>query len=459
MDTPRTRYAVTADGANIAYSTCGVGPIDILVVHPWLSHLEVYWEWPGYGRFIRGLADGARVILFDKRGVGLSDPIVRTPDLETRMEDAHAVLDAVGSTRTSIFGWGEGAALAAMFAATYPDRCAALILYSPHMRMRPAPDFPWADDEETFLRRDDAMIDAWGDESRAEVFLREGCAIDDPADLRDEDLRRWSAKLQRYACSPGAFRTYERVFLETDARGVLPSIHVPTLVLSQDPPDERPADEHSSDWPVAQDVASRIAGARLEGLGRRHWVVWMGDAEEFGRRTHAFLEPLRREEAELDRILATVLFTDVVDSTATAAVMGDEKWRELLAEHDRIAKGLIGRYRGTYQKSTGDGLMATFDGPARAVRCAQAFVEAVKPLGIEVRTGAHTGEVTFGDNDLTGIGVHVAARVAALAGTSEVWASSTVKDLTAGSGLTYEDAGEHELKGVPDRWHLYRVTA
>jgi class 3 adenylate cyclase len=253
----------------------------------------------------------------------------------------------------------------------------------------------------------------------------------------------------RNAASRGDALVHERVFQGTDFRPILPSIHVPTVILHRQ-------DEwmQSAEWMITQ-----IPGARLVRLPEdRDFPPFLGDTANNLRAVEEFIATIHQEQAELDRVLATVLFTDIVDSTSTAAVMGDAKWRALVDDHDRIAKGLIGRYRGEYRKSTGDGLMATFDGPARAVRCAQAFVEAVKPLGIEVRTGAHTGEITFGENDLAGIGVHVAARVAGLAGTSEVWASSTVKDLTAGSGLTFEDAGEHELKGVPDTWHLYRVV-
>jgi class 3 adenylate cyclase len=272
---------------------------------------------------------------------------------------------------------------------------------------------------------------------------------DDPP--TDVAFSMWDTKLGRFAATPTSVAALERAWFETDVRDIVRTIQVPTLILSKT----------ESGWAnaeIARNVAARIPGAHVAEIEGREGVVWVEDPEPYVGAMERFLASVRDEEAELDRVLATVLFTDIVDSTSTAAVMGDAKWRALMDEHDRIAKGLIGRYRGEYRKSTGDGLMATFDGPARAVRCAQAFVEAVKPLGIEVRTGAHTGEVTFGENDLAGIGVHVAARVAGLAGTSEVWASSTVKDLTAGSGLTFEDAGEHELKGVPDRWRIFAAV-
>jgi class 3 adenylate cyclase len=362
------------------------------------------------------------------------------------MDDLRAVLDTAGSERTLLWGAGpDGGALCAMFAATYPERVVALAFWNGRARTAWAPDYPWGMRPDEMERMDAHWAEIWGLEEHAAELMREAGA---PSIVDDPDAVRWSAKVCRHMAAPGDLLEFNRMWNEIDFRAILPSIHVPTINVFT-------ANEEDGD---ARQMASQIPGARISELPSfGDMPPWPRNSEAAVAALRSFLSSVREEEAELDRVLATVLFTDIVDSTSTAAVMGDAKWRTLVDEHDRIAKGLIGRYRGEYRKSTGDGLMATFDGPVRAVRCAQAFVEAVKPLGIEVRTGAHTGEITFGENDLAGIGVHVAARVAAMAGTSEVWASSTVKDLTAGSGLTFEDAGEHELKGVPDTWHLYKV--
>ena len=448
MDVPQTRYATARDGTSIAFATIGTGPVDILVSHPGISHLEVYWEWPGYGRFVRGLADGGRVILFDKRGVGMSGPTLRDPDLETRVGDIIAVLDEVGSAGAVLFGWGEGAAAAAMLAATNPERIEALVLYAPAVRFLAAPDFPGAD--RAVLEDDDRrLVASWGDEAAVDFFLHSYCGIRDEALIADPAMRRWGARIQRFACSPDAYLAFDRVFMETDARAILPAVRVPTLVLE--------ASCHAPD-PWSREVAARVTGAHFETIERPQWPVWVDASEAFGARVRRFLVELRREEADLDRVLATVLVTDIVDSTRTAAELGDARWRELVNEHDRIARATVARYRGEYVDSRGDGMLATFDGPARAVRCARALAEALRPLGVEVRAGAHIGEVERVDHGIAGLALHTAARVAARAGAGEVWTSSTVKDLTAGSGLLFEDAGDHELKGVPGRWRLYRVV-
>ena len=448
MEVPKTRYARSADGTFIAYQVFGSGP-DLLVAWPWISHLELFWEDPDVGRWLRSLATFARVISLDQRGIGLSDRMTQVIDLETKVDDVRAVLDAAGSERPTLYGQGlDGGAICAMFAATYPERTAGLLLWRGQAAGRPSRDYPWGTTHEEDAAFDRLVEEVWGDDDSSAPLLAD---MGGPTSASDPmAVRRW-ARTMRNAASRGDALVHGQVYSETDFRSVLPSIHVPTRILLPYPDD----DFSSAEW-----MATRISGAEIVRLAPQpDHPPYLAPNDDNIDAVREFLVTIHEEEAELDRVLATVLFTDIVDSTATAAVMGDAKWRGLLAEHDRIAKGLIARYRGTYRKSTGDGLMATFDGPARAVRCAQGFVEAVRRLGIEVRTGAHTGEVTFGEDDLSGIGVHVAARVAALAGTSEVWASSTVKDLTAGSGLAFEDAGEHELKGVPDRWHLYRVVS
>jgi len=451
VDAPKTRYARSQDGAYIAYQVFGEGAVDLLWISPWFSHLEVMWEHPPIARFHREMATFARVILLDQRGIGLSDRSKGLPDLETRMDDLRAVLDAVGSERTVLWGAGaDGGALCAMYAATYPERVTALAFWNAKAKALRSSDYPFGDTQDEEDRFSALIAAGWGLEERtAEIMIAAGA----PSLAADPDIIRWAAKANRRMGSPGDVLTFDQMYSQIDFRAICPSIHVPTVCIFTDDP------EGPERTGACEDLAARIHGARIVKLPRADdFPPWPTNIEPAVGALREFVQGIRDEEAEFDRVLATVLFTDIVDSTATAAVMGDAKWRALIDQHDRLAKALISRYRGTYHKSTGDGLMATFDGPARAVRCAQAFVEAVKPLGIEVRTGAHTGEITHGKNDLAGLGVHVAARVAALAGTSEVWASSTVEDLTAGSGLSFEDAGEHELKGVPDRWHLYKVV-
>ena len=442
METPTTRYARSPDGTFIAYSVSGDGPVDLVVVGGYTTHLELTWQDAPMALTLQSWGRVGRVIMFDKRGCGLSDRTSPLTDLDTRAQDLLAVMDAAGSERAILVGEHEGGALTAFVAATYPERVRGLVWWGGQAKNALAPDNPDGVSEEE-QRASLADIERrWGTMEFTRDFMRADHSeelVDDQAFM--EEMARWF----RFSASPAEAMRFDQMWWETDVRSALPLIQVPTLIVTPAYMQER-----------AATTTAAIAGADLQVLEGTSNLA--ARAPGFRDAVIGFAERIRDEEAELDRVLATVLFTDIVDSTATAAVMGDAKWRALVDEHDRIAKGLISRFRGEYRKSTGDGLMATFDGPARAVRCAQAFVEAVKPLGIEVRTGAHTGEVTFGDNDLAGIGVHVAARVAGLAGTSEVWASSTVKDLTAGSGLTFADAGEHELKGVPDTWHLYRVV-
>ncbi len=450
MEIPETRYARSADGAYIAYQVFGQGDVDLLWISPWFSHLELLWEYPPVVRFHREMASFARVILLDQRGVGLSDRSKGLPDLETRMDDVRAVLDAAGSERTVLWGAGaDGGALCAMYAATYPERVTALAFWNAAAKALRSSDYPFGPTQDVAERFAALLADGWGLEERtAELMIDLGA----PSLAADPDSIRWAAKACRHMGSPGDVLAFDRMWDEIDFRAICPSIHVPTVAIYKAEPNDPDATGSY------EDLAARVPGTKTVQVPAGDFPPWPGNIETAVSALRDFVRSIRDEEAELDRVLATVLFTDIVDSTATAAVMGDAKWRGLLDEHDRLAKAIVGRYRGTYVKSTGDGLMATFDGPARAVRCAQALAEAVKPLGVEIRAGAHTGEITYGGQDLAGLGVHVAARVTAMANTNEVWTSSTVKDLTAGSGLTFEDAGEHELKGVPDRWRLYRVV-
>jgi class 3 adenylate cyclase len=447
VETPKTRYARSADGAHIAYQVFGQGDVDLLWIHPWFTHVEVMWELPSIARFNDLMGSVARVIWFDQRGVGLSDRTKGIPDLETRVDDLRAVLDAAGSERTLLWGGGpDGGALCAMYAATSPERVIGLAFWNTSARTLWAPDYPWGLSSEENQGFDEIVHRGWGMEEHTPEIMR--IAAGPPEVRHTPEGIRWAAKAMRYMASPGDLVAFDEMWAAIDFRAILPAIHVPVLVMYTTGDDDGSADEE------AAFLASKIAGSR-----RISFPPWPDNSDAAVAAIHEFQQGIRDEEAEFDRVLATVLFTDIVDSTATAAVMGDSKWRALIETHDSVARGTVARYRGTFVRGTGDGMLATFDGPARAVRCAQAFGEAMGSHGVEIRAGVHTGEIAYGGNDLAGIGVHVAARVAGMAGASEVWASSTVKDLTAGSGLTFEDAGEHELKGVPDRWRLYRVVS
>ena len=446
MDT-ETRYAKTDDDVWIAYQTVGEGPIDLIVVNAWVSHLEVYWEQPRFVSLMRRLAKGARVVNFDKRGTGLSDRISRVPDLEARMDDIRAVMNASGSDRAALFGWGDGAALAALFAATYPDRAAGLILCGGNARMAWAPDYPWGLTEQVRIADHARIPEIWGNERYAREWAEMSWVLE-PGDPDDPELLRWAAKWARYSAAPGGMLAFDQMWLETDVRDILPAIQVPTLVVYQEG-----VNAEEPEW-----VASQIPGAKLVPLRGYRRVVWMGDLEELSEAVHMFLRSIRDEEAAFDRLLATVLFTDIVDSTGRSAAVGDQAWGKIQEGHDRLVRAQLARHRGREIKTIGDGFLATFDGPGRAVRCAQAIATAVRPLGVEIRAGLHTGEIELLGDDVGGIAVAIGARVSSLAGPGEILVSSTVKDLVAGSGLSFEDRGLHSLKGVPEEWHLYAVA-
>lgn len=447
IDVPETRYAKTADGVHIAYQVVGGGPVDIVFVMGWVTNVEAMWEEPDLARFLRRLATFSRVILFDKRGVGLSDRVRedRLPDLETRMDDVRAVMDAVGSDRAVIFGVSEGGPMSMLFAATYPDRTIALALYGTvaDFTVR-EPDYK--DDPEAYLTRTEEV---WGTREFAEGEIRSWAA---PGHEGDGHLVAWLASYMRRSASPGAAVALERMNREINATQALASIHVPTLVIGR-------SDDLDFRIEQVRETAGRIAGARLVELPGNVHFPWVGPQDEILDEVERFVVSLGEMEAELGRALATVLFTDVVGSTERAATLGDRAWKDLLEEHHRLVRGQLARFRGVEVDTAGDGFLATFDGPARAVRCAQSIVQAVAGLGLEVRAGVHTGEVQTIDGKVGGLAVVIGARVGGLAGASEVLVSQTVKDLVAGSGLTFEDAGEHELKGVPDRWRLYRVVS
>jgi class 3 adenylate cyclase len=452
VETPRTRYAKTVDGVSIAYQVRGSGPVDLVYAMGWTSNLEVELEGPRSAAYFGGLASFSRLILFDKRGTGLSDRD-QTPDLEMRADDLRAVLDAVGSQRAVVLGDADGGALAAFFAATHPERVQALVLSGAYARAAWAPDYPNGTTEEAYLEDRKDTAERWGSIELARAWV--GAEV--PSLTHDEAFVEWFAKSMRYGASPGAAVAFLDAWFAIDVRAVLGSVQAPTLVLS--------CPGYGSDQlaagvptPQSEDLARRIPGAKHLALPGRDFALEYVNPRPLLDAIEQFLRSVSAHEAEFDRVLATVLFTDIVGSTEKAAELGDVAWRDLLDRHDQVVRAMIGRYRGSEINTTGDGFLATFDGPARGVRCAQAIADAAGSLGLEIRAGLHTGEIERAGEDVHGIAVHIGARVGALAGPSEVLVSQTVKDLVAGSGLRFEDAGEHVLKGLQDRWHLYRAT-
>jgi pimeloyl-ACP methyl ester carboxylesterase len=436
---PEIRYA-KSDGVHIAYTVLGRGPIDLVYVPGWVSHLDCAWEEPDFARYYERLAAFSRLILFDKRGTGLSDRAADLPTLEQRMDDVRAVMDAAGSARAAVMGVSEGGVMSALFAATYPERTSALILYATYARRIWAPDYPWAPTSEERQQYVDAIERGWGTE------LTE-LAIYAPTMASDERFRRWWDRYRRLSASPGAALALARMNTEADIRRVLPSIRVPTLVL------HRTGDR---DMNVAEGryIAARIPGAKFVELPGEDHLPFLGDADALLDEVEEFLTGVRRGP-EPDRVLATILFADIVASTERAASAGDRRWRTVLESYHTMAQAEIERHRGRVIDTAGDGIFAAFDGPARAVRCACAIGECARTMGLEVRAGLHTGECETVQAKLGGIAVHIGARVGAAAGPGQVLVSSTVKDLVAGSGLRFADRGTRVLAGVPGEWHLF----
>jgi class 3 adenylate cyclase len=437
-----TRYAKSGD-VHIAYRTIGSGPVDVVVAEQWFSNVEIEREVRPLARFNDRLSAFARVIRFDKRGVGLSDPVPATalPTLEEWMDDLRAVLDDIGSEKAAIVTAMAGGFMACVFAATYPDRVRALVLIDGFARLTRADDYPWgltADQARDII---EAFESAWGTGMMLDLF--------DPDDADDVALRESWGRYERHSVSPGTAASMVDMINATDIRGILPAIRVPTLVVAR------------ADTPVesahGRYLAERIAGATYVELPGRGSLLWSGDQDALLREIEHFVTGSRPAPRH-DRVLATVLFTDIVGSTDRAAEIGDARWRELLAEHDQLVRRALDRFEGREVKTTGDGFLATFDGPARAIRCAEAIHEFLRPIGVDVRTGLHTGEIDLVDGDVGGIAVHLGARVMAEADAGETVVSSTVKDLVVGSGIAFEDRGEHHLKGVPGTWRLFAVS-
>lgn len=428
---PVTRYAVSGD-INIAFQTMGEGPVDIILVPGIVSHVEFLHEFVGYTAFLRRLSSFARVVTFDKRGQGLSDRISGAPSLEQRIDDVRAVMDTIGSEKAVLLGFSEGSPMSALFAATYPERVSRLVLFG---------GYAWANLPEEMIAQRVAL---WG----TGVMIK-GLNPDEAA---NPDAVNQIAKFERLSASPGTFKAYMALVKMIDVRSVLPAIRVPTLVLHR-----------RTDALVAvergRDLAAQIPDTKYIEYPSGDHLFWSGDAETLAGDIEEFVTGHRESSStDLDRVLATVLFTDIVDSTRSAAEMGDQTWRRLLDTHDQLARQMVEKHRGVLIKTTGDGILATFDGPGRPVRSALAFGAAAKQIGLPLRAGLHTGEVEMRGRDIGGIAVHAAARVMGQCGPGEVLVSRVVTDLVAGAGLKFSERGSHELKGLPGRWDLFAAN-
>jgi class 3 adenylate cyclase/esterase/lipase len=450
MKAPPVHYAKSGE-VHIAYQAVGTGPLDILMTPGSTSHLDVYWEEPSFARFFTALAKVGRLILFDKRGTGLSDRVALAATLEERIDDMRAVLDSVQSSRAIIFGLSEGGTMAILFAATYPDRTAGLVVYGSSARWTRAPDHPWLSPREetlTYLANQERES-TFGSQASLDAAI----AAMAPSRSNDAAFKEWFGRLRRSGSSPASSLALTRFNMDSDVRDVLPAIHVPTLVLHQTGDRDVPVES-------GRYIAKHIPGARLvEFPGIDH--IFFADPEGASivlREIRSFARGLTTPSGA-DRLLTTVLFTDIVESTRTAAKLGDQEWGKILDQHWRDVRTEIARFQGREVKTLGDGVLATFDGPTRGVRCACAIRDAARSAGIEIRAGVHTGECLVSGNDLQGVAVNLAHRVMEKAGTGEVLVSSTVRDLTVGSGIRYRDRGHSSLKGIEGKWNLLEVES
>jgi class 3 adenylate cyclase len=444
VNVPETRYA-TSDGVNIAYQVVGSGPFDLVYVPWWVSNIEVMWEEPRLADFLERLASFSRLILFDKRGTGLSDPVPDDdlPTLERRMDDVRAVMDAAGSERAALLGHSEGGNMCIVFSASFPERTSALVLMGCYAKRSRSDDYPWAPDPMERDRDIEETERTWGRVDPTPTLA--------PSLVDDQAFRSWLRRYLRLSASPHAAAAVLRMNTGIDTRAVLPAIRVPALCIyrSEDP-----------DVKVEEGryIAGLIPGARFVELPGADHLMWTGDAAVMLDEIEGFLTGVRRGP-EPDRVLATILFTDIVGSTERAASLGDRAWSALVGRHHAAIRRELERFRGREVDTAGDGFLATFDGPARAVRCAVAANEAVSELGLEIRAGVHTGEVELAGAGIRGLAVHVGARVAGLAMAGEVLVSRTVRDLVSGSGIVFDDRGEHALKGVPEPWQVFAVQS
>jgi class 3 adenylate cyclase len=444
VERSETRYARSGE-VSIAYQVVGDGPFDLVYVPGFVSNIELMWEEPGLARFLERLASFSRLILFDKRGTGLSDPVPNDglPTLEERMDDVRAVMDAVGSKRAALLGHSEGGNMCVLFSATHPERTTALLLVGSYAKRIRSEDYPWAPTVEERAREIEETEATWGSPEAFRALA--------PSKENDPDFQRWIGRYLRQSASPKAAAALLRMNTQIDVREVLPTIGVPTLLLYR----THDADVHVDE---GRYVAERIRGSTFVELPGADHLMWTGDADALLDEVEGFLTGVRRGP-DPDRVLATVLFTDVVGSTETATRVGDRAWRSLLERHHQVVRRALARWRGREIDTAGDGFLATFDGPARAIRCAVAATEGIRDLGLQIRAGLHTGEVEIAGGDVRGIAVHIGSRVAGLAGPGEVLVSRTVADLVAGSGIVLAERGEHELKGVSGTWLVYAVES
>ncbi len=439
--TPETRY--THCGAiNIAYQVIGDGPRDLVLVPGWVSNIDVFWEEPRLARFLRRLASFARLILFDKRGTGLSDRVTDTPTLEDRMQDVRAVMDAVGSSSATLVGYSEGGPMCALFGATYPEKANGIVMIGSYPRRTRLDDFPFGPDRREIEDFIAAIEDKWGT-----PFALEERA---PSVLHDENFRQWWARLLRLSTSPAAAVALTRANMQIDVRDILPSIRVPALLIHATGDQTCPVD-------FSRYMAEKIPGAKLVEIDSRDHLPWLEGSDEILSAIEEFVTG-GKPAAKSHRKLCTILFTDIVDSTRMLAEKGDQRWGDLLEAHNAAVRQELSDFEGREMNTTGDGFVAVFDGPARAVQCADSIRDAVRRMGIDLRLGLHSGECEVQDDALSGLAFHIASRISDLAPPRQIVVSRTVKDLVAGSGLTFEDFGLHRLKGVPDEWRLYRVT-
>lgn len=437
---PETRYARSGD-VNIAYQVVGEGPVDLLWIPGFAQHVELSWEEPHRRAWLEALAAEYRLIVFDKRGTGLSDRVVGTPSVEVRMDDCRAVLDGAESQRAALLTAGDSSDLALVFAAAYPERVHAVVIWAGQFRGTSAPDYPWAPPREEALRQIEEIEQRWP------ASLLDTLEVAAPS--LDAAEREAFARVIRLSVSPGSAADYQRMALDVDVRSVLPSVHVPVLVMHK----THESDEHASRW-----AASQLPAGEFVAVDRPDRIPVVGDTKPLLDQVRRFvLDAVQRGVPESERVLATVLFTDIVGSTARAAALGDSAWRALLERHHSAVRGQLARFRGVEHDTAGDGFFASFDGPARAIRCACEIRDTVKGLGLEVRAGLHTGECELLDGKVSGIAVATTARVCAHADAGDVLVTQTVKDLVAGSGLAFQERGQHGLKGVPGEWRLFAV--
>ena len=439
---PETKYAMSGD-VSIAYQVVGDGPIDLIYVMGWVSNVEMFWDDPSMSHFLTHLASFSRLILFDKRGTGLSDKVSQLPTLEQRMDDVRAVMDTVGSRKAALFGVSEGGPMCALFAATYPERTTALIMYGAYAKRIWSPDYPWAPTPEQREKFYQVLRKEWGGVTDLDMLA--------PSMMNDARFKQWWATYLRRSASPADALALAQMNTQVDIRNILHAIHTPTLILHR-------TGDMDSDVRGSRYMSEKIAGAKYVELPGNDHIPWVGDCEKILNEIELFLTgELQVHEGE--RILATILFTDIVGSTQLAASLGDERWHRLLTQHHAIVRKQLTKYRGHEIETTGDGFLATFDGPARAIRCACAIRDALKQSGIAIRAGIHTGECELiDDKNIGGIAVHLCSRVMSKAADGEVWITQTVKDLVAGSGIKFETRGKYSLKGITGEWELFEVA-